>query len=693
MAKQRKQTTRRVGSEQTEVSALAKVLFQILQCLHHIQGTRSSDLPKAFKQKQRDLDRFMKPAQELDGSTFRATYRNLISSFFRDTVSTLKDHYTGRLETLKGKILESGYRTQDLQTAVPIALRWGKKNFRAKLTNVTVRNFQTLTQELSSSLSADREQDRTPTHRPPSRQSPRASTPCPTDPATNQTRSVSLSDSPPTPPSNRTHSVSLSDSTTESPPHRTPSSSPSGQTRTPASNPTRSPSHPGTTQTRSTLTSPDPSERFMHPFTPPQETSRADQPRNVKGSGDILSNFFPCVINFRGRRYRSAEHAYQHSKAMFLGDLELAEEIYSAVEPSEAKRFGHMLKRRQGQTARFRNWEMKKRDLMRDVLWAKSQQVPLFRDELLKTQNQRLTHILPYSQDRFWATHYTNKEGKTFPGEDVFAQLLTKLRDHLNRRRSNPPPPPTPPPQALNTPSGSRSPTVSSNRFCYLESEFPPLPPPQAERREATTEPKRTSHKEKRRQGRQVTGPQIHSHDSKEKNRWELPSCDSKVMILGDSNLSRVTKVDSPVNSVEVHAYHGAKLFHFNRLLTCLETHDTPSTVILSVGINSRDNRPQTSKSQMKSMAQSASKLFPKAQIYIPQINISPALPQPQQDNLECLNAHILELAGELDGINTIPKLPTEEFKAETRGNFPGVHWTTQTANSMMALWFQHLNL
>ena len=57
---------------------------------------------------------------------------------------------------------------------------------------------------------------------------------------------------------------------------------------------------------------------------------------------------------------------------------------------------------------------------MREILYAKSEQCDLFRPELVNTQNRKLTHILHYTNYRFWTTQY-NKAGKTVPGEDVFA--------------------------------------------------------------------------------------------------------------------------------------------------------------------------------------------------------------------------------------------------------------------------------
>jgi predicted NAD-dependent protein-ADP-ribosyltransferase YbiA (DUF1768 family) len=87
-------------------------------------------------------------------------------------------------------------------------------------------------------------------------------------------------------------------------------------------------------------------------------------------------------------------------------------------------------------------WDNIKGDLMRDLLWDKVKQCSLFREELLKSYPKRLTHILPGTKDRFWATLYvSNYNGKTYQGQDVFAKLLMEIRESLVNRAYPPCPP------------------------------------------------------------------------------------------------------------------------------------------------------------------------------------------------------------------------------------------------------------
>ena len=67
---------------------------------------------------------------------------------------------------------------------------------------------------------------------------------------------------------------------------------------------------------------------------------------------------------------------------------------------------------------------MKKRDIMREILWAKTKQVDIFRSELLRTQNRNLTHNLP---DRFGGSCYMSNSGNEYIGHNVFAILLMEI--------------------------------------------------------------------------------------------------------------------------------------------------------------------------------------------------------------------------------------------------------------------------
>ena len=89
---------------------------------------------------------------------------------------------------------------------------------------------------------------------------------------------------------------------------------------------------------------------------------------------------------------------------------------------------------------------------------------------------------------------------------------------------------------------------------------------------------------------------------------WKLPQCESNVVVLEDSNLPRATKVDAPVNSIEIYAFHVAKLFCFDHLFIHEEPQHTPTTAILSIGIKFRDNKSKTNRYYLKKIVSNSSK-------------------------------------------------------------------------------------
>ena len=353
------------------------------------------------------------------------------------------------------------------------------------------------------------------------------------------------------------------------------------------------------------------------------------QPRNVQGAGDVLSNFYPFTFSYKGIRFRSSEHAYQYEKAMFLGDRELAEEVYGSQHAGQAKRFGSQLTYKHSNRPVFQLWEMKKKDIMRGILWEKSQQCDLFRSELLKTQNRKLTHNIPHTKDRFWTTQYS-KAGKTFPGEDVFAKLLTEIRGKLSKY-TRPPPLVSPFRSDLRTSWPPLIPTATTNRFQPLQGEEQVEEPENQTLESERSEPRNTAtgrrvNKEIKNCPKKtptVTGNQLHIYGANEKNSWTLPACESKIVILGDSNLFKVTNIEGNA-PVEMHSYSGAKPCHFERLLDGSTTCTHPSSVILSIGINSRDNKVQTTKTQLKKIAQSATTVFPNSKYLSPKLIFHP---------------------------------------------------------------------
>ena len=60
----------------------------------------------------------------------------------------------------------------------------------------------------------------------------------------------------------------------------------------------------------------------------------------VQGTKDILPNFYKSPVVFNGITHPTAEHAYQHAKALKLKNTSIANQIKNSDCPYEAKRLG-----------------------------------------------------------------------------------------------------------------------------------------------------------------------------------------------------------------------------------------------------------------------------------------------------------------------------------------------------------------
>ena len=422
----------------------------------------------------------------------------------------------------------------------------------------------------------------------------------------------------------------------------------------------------------------------------------------MQGARDPLSNFFPCTLEFEGRTFKSAEHAYQYQKAEFFDRADLAYQVMMANDAAAAKRVFKPEKEKFKIRMHNRSWEWNRdrRWVMEDVLREKAKQVPEFREALIATGSRRLTHNVP---DEYWGSIYYNR-GKVEEGHNNFAILLERLRATLANsplQRST---------STINhrTPSSTLTPRRLSPEFegpISNRSQGNSVPIKQRLRKNGATG--RTDNQNPRWAGSQmqsIAGLHTINHGTI-KNRWKIPNITSRVAILGDSNINRVTTVSSRMNSVELHAFPGAKLMHLRKMLEVSKyTQGKSQEIILSFGINNRDDDLTENLEQLKSVFEAAAKVFPNAKIYILQINSSPNLTEQQKDCLSKINVALSkvsdlweqksrQLTVNLKRFKTLTKIPRRDFKIDARDTRFSIHWTTETANAIVSRWLGSLNL
>lgn len=120
----------------------------------------------------------------------------------------------------------------------------------------------------------------------------------------------------------------------------------------------------------------------------------------------------------------SAEHAFQHAKAIECNEFSLAQSILDNPCPFEAMATGKRVPIN-------KQWQEQQLELMEEILCLKLEQVPAFETELKSTAN----HILvENTRSSFWGsgTPYNSPSifCVQFPGKNHLGKLLSHIRDH-----------------------------------------------------------------------------------------------------------------------------------------------------------------------------------------------------------------------------------------------------------------------
>lgn len=174
--------------------------------------------------------------------------------------------------------------------------------------------------------------------------------------------------------------------------------------------------------------------------------------------------------------------------------------------------------------------------------------------------------------------------------------------------------------------------------------------------------------------------PTKHARSNRKIQDWEL-KIHKPIVIIGDSNLARIPHFRNP--SIQIDSFPGANCLHIARVLQKLSPNENTQKVILSVGLNNREQLfQQTAKKQLQEMWRAATIACPNATIYTPIIHFSDRLPLSQQKTLKLLNAFICDVAKFLNDLSRL------RFRVEPRDP---IHWTKQTATDILAYWLDQL--
>ncbi|KAL3995692.1 hypothetical protein ACER0C_008348 [Sarotherodon galilaeus] len=180
--------------------------------------------------------------------------------------------------------------------------------------------------------------------------------------------------------------------------------------------------------------------------------------------------------------------------------------------------------------------------------------------------------------------------------------------------------------------------------------------------------------------GQQVRTPTRHPNTHRKLRDWHL-HVKEPWLIVGDSNVSRLPPFAA--DTLQVDGFPGAKWWHAEYLLEKATITTPVSKLILSFGINNRSQRDKNVPVlELKRALKVARDKFPEADLYVPEINFSSALPQVEKDTLIHLNTFITDLK------EHIPALASDIFTTEN----DDIHWSYGTSEAMLQHWEMYVN-
>lgn len=138
-----------------------------------------------------------------------------------------------------------------------------------------------------------------------------------------------------------------------------------------------------------------------------------------RGENRYLSNFYPCLINFRKIAYPGAEHAFQAQKTLDQADRAI---IAAQATPGDARHYGRSVELRP-------DWEQEKKTVMLLVVLAKFRQHGTLARQLIETGGRRLIEGNRW-HDNFWGSCTCSRcgQGDLDNGLNYLGQILMAVR-------------------------------------------------------------------------------------------------------------------------------------------------------------------------------------------------------------------------------------------------------------------------
>ena len=169
--------------------------------------------------------------------------------------------------------------------------------------------------------------------------------------------------------------------------------------------------------------------------------------------------------------------------------------------------------------------------------------------------------------------------------------------------------------------------------------------------------------------------------DGRNKTNWKLPEITTRLVIIGDSNIRRITNVPSTVDHLTtLISYSGMKFTHLLNILSKEEyANKAVLKVVISVGINNRADCLNAQAETLQKLIVELKNTFPKARLFIAEFGQTTRT-KAEQQNLRDFVQKFRE-----QGTYVLPAASNIKLADE-------VHWTQESANNMLRSWINAIS-
>ena len=147
--------------------------------------------------------------------------------------------------------------------------------------------------------------------------------------------------------------------------------------------------------------------------------------------GSIFSNFAPCKIEAQGHEFKTSEQYFMWQKAMYFGDVVIADAILNAEEPKEAKALGRRVRGYDD-----KEWDKVRFDAMYKAVLAKFSQNKKYKDILTDKMFDCKNFVEASPVDTIWGVGIRWDDPlvgdeKNWRGKNLLGKVLDKVRETL----------------------------------------------------------------------------------------------------------------------------------------------------------------------------------------------------------------------------------------------------------------------